>query len=272
MTIIRSSQLDSLIDSKPHFNIKVLNKNLLSWFKKNKKSYLWRELWSKHKDPYFVWLSEVMLQQTTIKAVTPIYEGFVKKYPNLESLAKASEDDIKKSVQGLGYYRRFSNLHKACILLLKKNRKVIYPTDYKSWTKLPGVGDYTARAILSITKNAPLAVSDGNVERVLARVFDIRLSISDLKFKNSMKKLSQNILSCQETGDYNQAIMELGQQICLKEKPLCSLCPAKRICKANKNQSILLAPKAALKQEKENIQLSLFIMKKKKPICSNRKN
>mgnify|MGYP000421600534 CR=1 FL=1 len=200
---------------------------LNNWYSVNKRGLPWRET----KNPYLIWLSEIILQQTQIKQGLPYYEAFVNKYPTLQDLANAKETDVLKLWQGLGYYSRARNLHYSAKYILNElNGK--FPKNYKELLKLKGVGDYTASAIASICYNEPTAVVDGNVYRVLARYFDINTPINTTQGIKKFKVLAQQLLPKKNIGDYNQAIMEFGAIQCKPVNPTCNNCPLQNSCKA----------------------------------------
>lgn len=215
---------------------------------------MWRLLWKKHSNPYFVWLSEIMLQQTTLAAVHPIYEAFIDRFPQLEDVAKASELEIKQAVKGLGYYRRFHFFHLAA---KKITELAAWPKDFETWKDLPGIGEYTASAISSITLGEAKAAVDGNIERVLSRIFDIRLQVS--QSKPSIKKLAQQLLDFKRPGDFNQAMMEVGQLFCRVKNPNCDHCPLLSFCLAYQRKSTHLAPAPKDKQVKTPLSLKVVI-------------
>lgn len=236
---------------------------LLAWYNTNKASHPWRLAWERSRDPYPVWVSEIMLQQTTLAAMTPIYEKFMRKFPSLRTLALAQEDEIKKTVQGLGYYRRFSLLHKGVQQIhLASSRRVVWPQSYEEWLKVPGVGDYTASALSSITLKEAVPVLDGNVIRVLCRLLDIRKPANDGPLKKTLKTIGLQLISHENPGDFNQALMELGQKVCRPTGSLCESCPVQRFCQAYKNKSQALAPQPKLRREALKVKLRLHIFHK----------
>jgi len=234
-----------------------IGQKILRWYEKNPRTLPWRELWKKNQDPWQIWVSEIMLQQTVIKAVIPVYQRFLKQYPGVKELAKADEEEIRLAVRGLGYYRRFALLHKAAVHLTQN--KLDFPQDFEGWKALPGVGDYTAAAISSICFKYPVAVVDGNVERVLCRLLDWRVAPNDPKLKKYFRILCHHLLPVgakNHPGNFNQGIMELGQTVCTSS-PDCEACPVKDSCHSYRNKSQHLAPAAKIK--KANIELDLNI-------------
>jgi A/G-specific adenine glycosylase len=194
-------------------------KNLLDWFDQSKRDLPWR----KDRDPYRVWISEVMLQQTRVAAVIDHYHRFLRRFPTIEKLAAARESSVLAAWSGLGYYRRARMLHAAAKQVVKGNEGR-FPNSAEELFQLPGVGRYTAAAIASIAFNEPVAVVDGNVERVLARITGKRLSTK------KCWEIADLLMSHERAGDFNQAMMELGATICLPRDPKCLLCPISTLC------------------------------------------
>jgi len=222
-----------------------MRQELLTWYRRVGRALPWRTLWLEKADPYTIWVSEIMLQQTVIKAVIPVYARFLDRFPTLGSLAAADEDEVKLAVRGLGYYRRFRFLHAAAKQL--KATGGHWPRTFSDWKLLPGIGDYTAAAISSIAFDVPAAVVDGNVERVFCRLLDWREAPNQPHLKRSLQALANQFLDQAAPGDFNQAVMELGQTICTPTKPRCSDCPLSSACLAQQRGSQALAPAAKLK-------------------------
>lgn len=200
---------------------------LLRWYKHRSRALPWRQ----HKSPYTVWVSEVMLQQTQVETVIAYYQRFVREFPAVGRLAKAPLERVLELWSGLGYYRRARSLHRAAQeIMLKHSGR--FPDDLKQARSLPGVGDYTARAVLSIAYNRPFAVLDGNAARVMARFVALRGNLSQPDFRRSIQENLDLLLSRRRPGDFNQAVMELGQTLCLPRSPRCSSCPLRRRCQA----------------------------------------
>ena len=210
---------------KVKINMSELSTLLLEWFDLNKRGLPFR----KNNKPYDVWVSEIMLQQTKVDTVIPYYNAWMKKFPNIESVSEASEESILKSWEGLGYYSRSRNFHKAAKIIIKNfNSKI--PESWDDFRLLPGVGDYTAGAVLSIAFNKSYVAVDGNVKRVMARLTSRKkLSQHNLRFIKSklLKFMDKN-----RAGDFNQAMMELGACVCLPRNPKCEQCPINKICNA----------------------------------------
>ena len=197
----------------------MIGTKLIKWFKQNKRDLPWRNT----TDPYKVWLSEIILQQTRVAQGMPYYLSFVKTFPTIFDLAKAPEQKVLKLWQGLGYYSRARNLHTAAKEVVK-NYKGIFPSEFDELKKLKGVGDYTAAAISSFCFNKPQAVVDGNVYRVLARLFAIETPINSTEGKKQFALLAQELVDKKKAGAYNQAIMEFGALYCTPHKPNCEVC------------------------------------------------
>ena len=200
----------------------------MEWYDNHQRKLPWR---SENPDPYRIWLSEIILQQTKIAQGTSYYLRFVDAYPDVHALANASEDEILKNWQGLGYYSRARNLH-ATAKYISKELHGRFPSEYNEIIKLKGVGEYTAAAISSIAFGLPHAVVDGNVYRVLARVFGISTETDSTVGKKEFKILAQSLLAEARPADYNQAVMEFGALQCVPGKPDCSVCPLQEICVA----------------------------------------
>ena len=204
-----------------------LRRSLLVWYRANRRDLPWR----RSRDPYRIWLAEIMLQQTRIAAVLPYYERFLARFPSITELARARESEVLKYWAGLGYYSRARNLHRAAKQIVA-NHSAEFPPNIDNALALPGIGDYTAAAILSIAFDVPLAALDGNVARVLARLFAIR---GDLRAPKTWKRLavaSQELLPTKSPGDWNQGLMELGETVCTPRTPQCARCPISQYCKA----------------------------------------
>lgn len=203
------------------------SKTLTNWYSTNKRDFPWRNT----KEPYFVWLSEIILQQTQTKQGLPYYVDFVNKFHTIFHLAEAKESEILKLWQGLGYYSRARNLHFTAKYIVE-TFDGIFPNNYKDLIKLKGVGDYTASAVASICFDEPTAVVDGNVYRVLSRYFGITTPINSTEGIKEFKSLATSLIDHQKPGDYNQAIMEFGATQCKPQSPDCGACPLNDSCVA----------------------------------------
>ncbi len=198
---------------------------LLRWYRKGHRDLPWRA----SSDPYRIWVSEIMLQQTRAQAVIPYYERFLARFPTLPALAAAAEEEVLTAWSGLGYYSRARNLRRAAQRIAANGG---FPSDYESIRALPGIGDYTAAAIASIAFGLPHAVLDGNVMRVIARVENDASDISSSRTRERFRGIAQGWLDAADPGAFNQALMEAGATICLPKNPLCLLCPLAAVCKA----------------------------------------
>lgn len=218
-----------------------LSRVLLKWYDKHKRGLPWRQT----SDPYAIWVSEIMCQQTQIATVLPFYDRWMAKWPTVDVLAEANEQEVLSYWQGLGYYRR-------CRQLLEGARQIAsqgMPQTYEAWLGLPGIGPYTAAAIASICFGEHAAVVDGNVERVFARVTGSSLTGSDLK-KAAQKWATKN-LDKERPGDSNQAAMELGATVCTPRDPSCKTCPLESRCTARQSWSVEKYPVRARKEKTE---------------------
>lgn len=204
---------------------------LINWYNINKRDLPWR----KTTNPYKIWLSEIILQQTRVNQGLPYYNKFVNQYPSVQDLADAPEDEVLRLWQGLGYYSRARNLHE-CAKSVVKNYDSKFPNNYEKLLTLKGVGKYTAAAIASFAFNQAVPVVDGNVFRVLARYFDVSDDISQPKTFTTFFKIANELIPEHEAASFNQAIMELGATICTPKKPDCGNCPLAQDCEARIHQ------------------------------------
>jgi len=204
-----------------------LTNDILMWYESHRRHLPWRSEKGATSDPYVVWLSEIMLQQTTVAAVKPYFQKFMARWPSLQALAQSELDSVLTEWAGLGYYARARNLHK-CANLIVKECGGRFPESEEELKKLPGIGPYTAAAITAIAFNRPAVVVDGNVERVIARLFNISDPLPGAK--NVLKAKAAELTSHDYPGDYAQAIMDLGATICKPRNPSCALCPWHKAC------------------------------------------
>ncbi len=229
---------------------------IIQWYNQNKRDLPWRN----NKDPYSIWLSEIILQQTKVAQGTPYFLKFIENFPDVLSLSKAKEEEILRLWQGLGYYSRARNLHK-CAKILVEEYNGIFPSDYKTLLKLPGIGKYTAAAIASIGFDAPVPVVDGNVYRVLSRIFGMFDDISNVSTFKLFFNLSQDLLHPKASGAYNQAVMELGALICHPVAPQCEECPFHNQCFALNENKIQLLPVKTKKVKKRSKTIYYIVLK-----------
>jgi A/G-specific adenine glycosylase len=245
--------------SMRNFSPRVLAKvrlRLLAWFRKHRRDLPWRASCS----PYRIWVAEVMLQQTRIATVLPYYHRFLRRFPSVESLALASEGDVLRLWSGLGYYRRARNLHRAAREMVSHHGRK-FPCELEAALKLPGIGRYTAAAVLSIAYNAPLAVLDGNVARVLARWAAIRGDLRAPRRWHELEDIAQHFLPAETPGDWNQALMELGETICTPQSPRCDACPVSRWCRAHKLGVIRGIPTRRRKPKAVKVRIAAAVLR-----------
>ncbi|TXE09560.1 A/G-specific adenine glycosylase [Seonamhaeicola algicola] len=242
-------------------------KTITSWYSVNKRSLPWRDT----KNPYNIWLSEIILQQTQVKQGLPYYYAFLKAFPSVFHLAEAQESDVLKLWQGLGYYSRARNLHAAAKYVVN-DLNGTFPSNYKDLLKLKGVGDYTASAIASICFNENTAVVDGNVYRVLARYFGVNIPINTTKGVKYFKTLAQTLIDAKNPADYNQAIMEFGAIQCKPQSPNCNICPLNTSCEALAKNMVKTLPVKlkANKVKKRYFNFLVFISEDGKTILEKR--
>jgi A/G-specific adenine glycosylase len=223
---------------------------LLEWYDAGHRDLPWRRT----DDPYRIWVSEIMLQQTRAQTVIPYYERFLDRFPDAEALANAPEQDVLACWSGLGYYSRARNLQKAARLIGRH-----FPREYEAIRRLPGIGDYTAAAIASIAFGAPRAVLDGNVMRVIARIANDASDIGAPRTRVRFRQIAQDWLDEARPGAFNQALMELGATVCLPRAPQCLLCPLNSLCKGRQEGRETQLPVKLRKAEPEKITATVAI-------------
>src|SRR3984885_5154286 len=201
-------------------DVSAIRRSLRKWYGKHKRDLPWRST----ADPYRIWISEIMLQQTRVAAVIPYYERFLTLFPDPAALASAPEQKLLAAWAGLGYYSRARNLQKAARAIVQLPR---FPSDYSALLELPGVGDYTAAAVASIAFGRPHAVLDGNVLRVLSRMTADPGNIKSDAVRKKLRALAETLLDRRRPGEFNQALMELGATVCVPKQPLCGDCPVR---------------------------------------------
>ncbi|HUU11596.1 MAG TPA: A/G-specific adenine glycosylase [Phycisphaerae bacterium] len=206
---------------------KRLRRRLLAWFRKHRRDMPWRRT----RDPYAIWVAEVLLQQTQVPTALPYYKRFLKRFPTVAALARASDQAVLKVWEGLGYYRRALNLLAAARLVVRDHAGRV-PDDPERFARLPGVGRYTCGAVQSIAFGRALAAVDGNAVRVLARWFAIRKPVTDAATHRLLWDLAEALVPPSAPGDWNQAVMELGSTVCTPRTPQCQVCPVRRLCEA----------------------------------------
>jgi len=219
---------------------------LLAWYDRHRRTLPWRASPGERADPYRVWLSEIMLQQTTVKAVAPYYARFLERFPTVERLARAPLDDVLRAWAGLGYYARARNLH-ACAQAVTERHGGRFPSTEAGLAELPGIGPYTAAAIAAIAFDARATPVDGNIERVIARLFAVEDELPDAK--PEIRRLAATLTPAQRAGDFAQAMMDLGATLCTPKKPACVLCPWMDDCAARARGDAETFPRKAAKRE-----------------------
>ena len=240
---------------------------ILKWYDNNKRTLPWRKKTSTKNREYFTLVSEFMLQQTQVKTVIPYFENFIKNFPDLKSLAKSSDQKILKNWEGLGYYSRAINLKKTAIKLIEEFKGQL-PKDIEKLKSLPGIGEYTSRSILAIAHNEPYIPMDGNVERILKRVFLLKTN-NEISKENLNKKKSFFGFS-KRSSDYAQAIMEIGALICKPSIPLCNHCPLTKNCKAFNRKDFLIKSKNKFNKTKY-FEANVYRYKNKYLLIKNKK-
>ena len=235
-----------------------LSKKILSWYDNNKRTLPWRISKNSKKNQYYRILSEYMLQQTQVKTVIPYFNNFVKKIPNLKALSKSSETKILKLWEGLGYYSRAKNLHKTSKILIKKYKGQI-PDDFVKLKELPGIGDYTANILLALIYNQPRIALDGNVKRVLSRIFNI----------DPAKAL--NLFKTKRNSDLAEALIEFGALLCKPQEPICEECKIKNVC-LYYTQDIKIKSKSNIKFHLKSYDIFCYLKKNTRQIALTKNN
>ena len=248
------------------------------WYEQNHRILPWRET----EDPYKIWISEIILQQTRVAQGMEYYHRLITRFPDIQSLADAQEDEVLLYWQGLGYYSRARNLHKAAQLM--KNHKIFHLSNveclklkdeeiFSALRSMPGVGDYTAGAIASFAFNLPYPALDGNVYRVLSRLYDCEIAFDTTQGKKHFRKLAEELLDRERPRLFNSAIMELGALVCLPIKPMCDECPLRTWCKALANNTVELLPvrKPRVKVRDRFLEYTIYITPENKTLIHQRK-
>jgi len=250
-----------------HLKKNNLSKKILSWYDNNRRILPWRLDLKTKKKQYYRILSEFMLQQTQVKTVIPYFKNFVVKIPSLEILSLTSGKKILKLWEGLGYYRRAKNLHKTSKIIIKKYNGRL-PYEFDKIKNLPGIGDYTAKALLALVYNQPHIPFDGNVKRVFFRLFKVKIE----KNKNKIKSIIDRHFYTSRHGDLAEALMEFGAIICKPVNPLCDQCSLKKNCSFYKNNDLVFVNKKSNKKEKKYNIFCYLKKKKKEIVLINNKN
>lgn len=250
------------------FMEKWFSEGLIAWYRLNKRDLPWRN----EQDAYKIWLSEVILQQTQVTQGLSYYLKFTQTYPTVKNLAKASEDQVLRLWQGLGYYSRARNMHASAKMIVEQH-KGVFPNSYEDIRELKGIGDYTASAIASFAFNLPHAVVDGNVYRLLSRVFGIKTPIDSTLAKKEFQQLANQLLNTKNPATHNQAIMEFGSQFCKPVNPDCENCIFSNKCFAFKHSQVQLLPVKAKKTKVRNRFFNyLVLMDPKKEVVLYRRS
>lgn len=229
--------------------------NILHWYHHNKRALPWRET----SDPYKIWISEVILQQTRVEQGLPYYYNFLEQFPDVNSLAEASEQQVLNVWKGLGYYSRARNLHETA-RQVKELYGNVFPSDYDTLIKLKGIGSYTAAAISSICSGELKAAIDGNVTRVIARYFGISDIIGSSSLIKKIRWISNQLISHDNPGDYNQAMMEYGAKVCIPVSPRCEICTVKNTCYAFENKMTTILPVKRKPIKKKNRYFNYLVL------------
>ena len=257
----------------------LLYKELEEWYEMNHRILPWRET----DDPYKIWISEIILQQTRVAQGMEYYHRLVTRFPDIQSLADANEDEVLLYWQGLGYYSRARNMHKAAQLM--KDHEIFHQAMrllgdkargkeiFAALKSMPGVGDYTAGAIASFAFDLPYPALDGNVYRVLSRLYDCEIAFDTTQGKKHFRKLAEDLLDREQPRLFNSAIMELGALVCLPTKPMCDECPLRTWCKALTNNTVELLPvrKPRAKVRDRYLQYTIYISPENKTLIHQRK-
>src|SRR6202030_2902912 len=243
------------IHLKPR-SLRTFQSRLLAWFRAHRRELPWRG----SRDPYRVWVAEIMLQQTRIAAVLPYYERFLHRSPDVRALARARQPQVLKLWSGLGYYSRARNLHAAAKTIVAQHGGE-FPRELETALSLPGIGRYTAAAVLSIAYDASLAVLDGNVARVLARLGAVRGDLRAPRAWRNLSETAQQLLAREAASDWNQALMELGETICTPQSPQCAACPVSLWCEALAQGLVNEIPAPRKKRAAVNIKIAAAILR-----------
>lgn len=240
-------------------NLNRIRQNLLRWYDQNQRDLPWRRT----RDPYAIWIAETMLQQTQVKTALPYYRRFLRAFPTIQALDRASKEEVLALWSGLGYYRRAANLKKAARGIMRAHRGKI-PREFKALRALPGVGPYTAGALMSIAFNKPYPALDGNARRVLTRIFSA-------KREKDLRGIGEQMVSPSHSGHLNQALMDLGSTICSVREPNCPSCPIGRSCAASSSGCFQLKVPSATKRRIEKVEWPLAVIQNNQKILLRRR-
>lgn len=248
-------------------NIKQLRRCLADWYAVNRRELPWR----KTDNPYHIWISEVMLQQTQVNSVLPFYRNFLRHFPDVHTLASAHPQDVLKAWEGLGYYARARNLHRAAAVIQKDHGGRI-PDRWQALRKLPGVGDYIAAALLSIAFGQAYPAVDGNVKRVLARLFKIDAPVNQSGSYKIFQKTAARLLDARRPGLFNQSLMELGAMICRPTQPACERCPLQPLCRAHRDRQVGVFPRRLKKPPVPLFHIAVGVVFKNRRVLITRRS
>jgi A/G-specific adenine glycosylase len=251
------SRMSSTTSTDKKFNRKKFTEALLNWFVKNRRDLPWRTT----RDPYRIWVSEVMLQQTQVATVIPYYHRFLDTFPDVQALARAKDNALMKAWEGLGYYARARNLREAARVIVKKYDARL-PASRDLLRELKGFGAYTAASVASIAFNEDCAAVDGNVMRVLARVFAIESDIRKAAAKREFQRIADALVPKGRAGAFNEALMELGATVCKPKNPACADCPVRRFCRAYAQGRVAELPRKSPKQEIPHHHIAIGVVHK----------
>jgi A/G-specific adenine glycosylase len=240
-------------------NPRLVRDRLLSWYDRNRRDLPWRRT----RDPYAIWVSEVMLQQTQVKTVLGRYEDFLRRFPTLHALARARESDVLHAWQGLGYYSRARRLMSAARAIVERHDGRM-PADRESLLLLPGVGEYSAGAVASIAFGERVPVVDGNVIRVLTRLFALAGDPGRAPLKARLWKLAAELVSHERPGDFNQALMELGATVCTPREPACERCPLARQCLGRERGKATSLPELPARARATEVRVAAAVVRRGK--------
>lgn len=229
---------------------------LLDWYRRIRRDLPWRNT----QDPYRIWLSEIMLQQTRVDQARPYFERFVERFPDVASLARADLDELLRLWEGLGYYSRARNMHKAARQIMEHHNGR-FPDTYDELINLRGVGTYTASAVMSIAYGRPYPVTDGNVTRVICRLFEIDGDIRKRAVQKQVEQKADELLVWSQPGDFNQAMMELGATVCTPSSPACSACPLQGCCSAYQQDRVSLYPYKSPARKRPHHQIAVGVVR-----------
>ncbi|CAB5114129.1 A/G-specific adenine glycosylase (EC [Olavius algarvensis associated proteobacterium Delta 3] len=247
--------------------ISAIQRKLTDWYVENRRDLPWR----KTRDPYRIWVSEVMLQQTQVQTVIPYFNNFVTAYPDVASLARADLQSVLKSWEGMGYYARARNLHRAARRLHAETHGRV-PSNWADFRALPGVGDYIAAAVLSIAFDKPYAVVDGNVKRVLARLSVVDAPVNQSGSMTVFRKMAESLLDRAHPGTFNQAVMELGALVCTPRSPSCKTCPLTAYCRAFLSGRVDAYPKKEKRKPVPQYHIAAGVVEKNRRLLITRRS